>query len=300
MLALLFLLTMSAPCDDHEGIAWYAEMVENSASCRVVRDEAVRFGLEKAEADELAIDIGSSGSPPAREIVERWEREFNLFRFLTRIIALEAELPFHHQRMRGGPHGVDVLNVLNWMGRCRAPEKTRWVIDYVKKRMRDMCASDDKDRFIWNLCQLILVLGNEGSDEALDILFALLSEEAWAGGELPVPIAIEEIPSEERKSALLSFRKAAMMGIAYSGTDRALHAFATGEGLAGGLHLDEGFHICAHRRFGIGYFLRFYAYVTPDPELIARIEAVYRQYGKEYNVQEEYASQIDDMRSFSP
>ena len=134
---------------------------------------------------------------------------------------------------------------------------------------------------------LLEALGRLGSDRALDILFWLQSKEAWAN-DPPIRIEIEAMTPECKQVEEFFLRKSACLGIAYSGADRALHAFATGEGLADDLGPREGyFDSAAHARCGIYGILSAYRKGL-EPEVKAALEAIFEHYGMEYPGEEKY------------
>ena len=277
----LAILTALNPGEEPESIQ---ERVEQDPICRKARDMAIMAGLKQEDANELAYELGASPVfPPPRERVEYWEDKegFDLFPFLQSVLEVEG-IPFKGPRMGQpsfGPTMLSQSNILNWIVVCHDPESSEWLIEYVETQMKEPIRSINVAKKIYHLMKC---LGYDGSDKAVDILFRLQSKEAWENAP-PVEIQIEGLSPEATRLEMDEIRRVAVTGIAFSGTDRALHAFATGEGLADDMlgACESYFITAAHARLGI------YSIISPyepglQPELKAALEAIYDEYGVKY------------------
>ena len=253
--------------------------IETDEMNRHVRDMAIAAGLEKNDANWLMEDLeGTEFGPPDRGRIDYWkEKGFDLYAFLRRIRGLEG-LPFIEKNR------ISQLNVLLWMSVCEDPELREWFIQFTEDRMKEPIKTPEN---VKRMGTLLEALGHLRSDRALDILFWLQSKEAWAN-DPPIRIEIEAMTPECRQLEEYYLRQAACDGIAYSGADRALHAFATGEGLAEDIGpRDAYFRLAAHARCGIYGILSAYRKGL-EPEVKAALEAIFEHYGMEYRGEERY------------
>lgn len=288
----LCLAIFVAPYPEHEqdGIQ---EIVEEHALSRRVRDMAIQAGLPKKDANELTVDLGTSSLyPPFRESIAYWENKegFDLFSFLKGVVQL-AELPFEapslYKTLQCRSSQLSQRTTLNWIAVCDDPRSTEWFIKYLNDVMIEpIKTKDDADR----IRALIRTLGYDGSDRALDFLFRLQSREAWENAP-PVQILTDEESSDSKDNTVLSLRRAAVTGIALSGTDRALHAFGTGEGLADDMWPSGMFSTAAHAHFGM-YALGWHYRKGLEPEVKKELQAIYDEYGVEYLGEKRYKSNV--------
>lgn len=146
-----------------------------------------------------------------------------------------------------------------------------------------------------DLCviRMLSCLGLSRGDKALDLLFELQSKDFWDGPKAPVVDRhyLAEYPDdrwlEASRGVIRRYRWAAIHALAESGTERALRSLGTGEGLAaddihysataGGSQSDFALVVAKH----LGYSEVPYK-ETITPEMMEKILAIYRQYGKEY------------------
>ncbi len=247
---------------------------ENCELNRRGRDMAIEAGLQKIDANDLMMDlVGTQLIPPHRVYVEYWEeQEFDLCAFLKRIRALPG-LPFFDR------YKISQLNILLWMTPLGDPELDEWLIGFVRDEMRKPIKTEEEAK---HMRDLLVVLGHERSDESLDILFRVQSKEAWVK-DPPIKIQIGGMSPESEELERFYIRASALTGIAYSGTDRALHAFATGEGIADdmGTSFESQFRTAAHARVGIYGISKAYR-IGLNPEVEAELRAIYKKHGIEY------------------
>ena len=270
----LCLAVLAAPYPEQTR-EYFNQWIENDELNRHVRDMAIAMGLEKVDANDLVQDLVGTLMPPYPPDVEYWkEKGFDLSAFLKRIRSLEG-LPFFDKCK------ISQQNILLWMIPLEDSELNEWVIEFVCDQMKQpVKTQQDAAR----LRQLFIVLGHEGSDRALDILFRVQSKEAWVE-DPPVQVELHKESPESHELEIYYLRAAAITGIAYSGTDRALHAFATGEGIADdmGASWESEFDSAAHARVGI--YDTLWAYRRGlEPGVEAELEAIYKKYGVEYRL----------------
>ena len=270
----LCFLVLSAPYSE-QSREFHNQCIENDELNRHVRDMAIAMGLEKVDANDLVQDLVGTLMPPYPPDVEYWkEKGFDLSAFLKRIRSLEG-LPFFDKCK------ISQQNILLWMIPLKDPELSAWVIEFVLDQMKQPVKTEQDAR---RMRELLIVLGHEGSDKALDILFRVQSKEAWVE-DPPVQVELHKESPESHELEIYYLRAAAITGIAYSGTDRALHAFATGEGIADdmGASWESEFDSAAHARVGI--YSTLWAYRRGlEPGVEAELEAIYKKYGVEYRL----------------
>ena len=268
----LCLAVLAAPYPEQTR-EYFNQWIENDELNRHVRDMAIAMGLEKVDANDLVQDLVGTLMPPYPPDVEYWkEKGFDLSAFLKRIRSLEG-LPFFDKCK------ISQQNILLWMIPLKDPELSAWVIEFVLDQMKQPVKTEQDAA---RLRQLFIVLGHEGSDRALDILFRVQSKEAWVE-DPPVQVELHKESPESHELEIYYLRAAAITGIAYSGTDRALHAFATGEGIADdmGASWESEFDSAAHARVGI--YSTLWAYRRGlEPGVEAELKAIYKKYGVEY------------------
>lgn len=293
MIWLLHLVVLFAPYPDNELDRIQESIEKYELSCRV-RDMAIAQGLDKRNANELTLDIsGSSAFPPLRKSVEYWEKmeDFDLFPFLQSVVTIEG-LPFEkqpfQQATQGPSFGLSRLTTLNWIAVCKDPRSSEWLIKYVEERLKESINTEYDAHCIR---ELIKTLGYDGSDKALDILFRLQSKEAW-GENSPIHFRLANASPESKGLAVYYIREAALAGIAFSGTERAIHAFGTGQGLADDLAPFEGmFRTAVHAHFGM-YALKWHYRKGLEPEVKEKLKAIYDEYGVEYLGEKRYKSNV--------
>ena len=90
---------------------------------------------------------------------------------------------------------------------------------------------------------------------------------------------------QETELAIWRIKEIAFHALEFSGTDRALQAFATGEGInprfRGGKLLASAFDTCARARVGIVGMPEWYGRPLPKDKL-RELEEIYATYGKTY------------------
>ncbi len=282
MIYALCLAILAAPYTEYSrGLS--AEWIEGCELNRHVRDMAIAAGLDRTDANILMIDlVGAKFGPPDRGKIDHWKKKgFDLYAFLRKIRELEG-LPFSEK------HKISQLNLLLWMSVSEDQELHEWFIQIIEARMKEPIKTEED---IGHMSTLLIALGYLRRDRALDILFWFQSQEAWAN-DPPIRIEIDGMTPECRQVEEICLRQSACSGIARSGTDRALHAFATGDGLAEDMGpLDSYFRTAAHAHCGIyGIFTAYRKGL--EPEVKAALMAVFEKYGMEYPGEERYRSSV--------
>ena len=293
MIWLLHLVVLFAPYPDNE-LDKIQDLIEKDELSRRVRDMAIAQGLDKRNANELTLDIsGGSAFPPLRKSVEYWEKMegFDLFPFLRSVVLIE-EIPFDvgpFQRATRSPSlGLSRSTTLNWIAVCKDPRSSEWLIKYVEDFMKKPIFTEYDAHYIQ---ALIKKLGYDGSEEALDVLFRLQSKEAW-GENPPIHFRFADASPESKRLGVYDIREAALAGIALSGTERAIHALGTGQGLAEDLAPFEGmFRTAVHAHFGM-YALTWHYQKGLEPEVKEKLKAIYDEYGVQYLGEKRYKSNV--------
>ncbi len=289
----LVVLLFGAPYAKSVPDDYYLEVIKQYESNQRVLHAALENDLELSDAYDLTIKLmGPSIYPPRREVVEYWEeRDFDLLPFLISIAQME-ELPFS-SLPRSAPE-VSQLNVLKWIALCSNPDSTAWLLGYVGERMNKPIETHHD---LTQLMDILTVLGLARKDNALDLLFGIQAKKEWRDD---ASIRIDESAPDSKESIVYNLRKAALLGIAVSGTDRALRAFATGEGLADDMGtFDDEFSTAAHARFGI-YDLSWHYQNGLAPEVEAELKALFDKYHMKYRAKEKFGPITDPTRPPRP
>lgn len=171
---------------------------------------------------------------------------------------------------------VSIRNsALFWLGMTRDIRALPTFLKIINTPLPDPVSGEELEA----LRCAILALGFNGSEEALDLVFKMMTVDYWKarGG---APACPDRNYSRERTEIFL--RQQAAGGLGSSGTDRAIHAFATGENVPPDLL--EMANICLlesmYRQCGV--------YSMPDsldalePEKRARFEIVKKRVFAKY------------------
>jgi len=112
------------------------------------------------------------------------------------------------------------------LGQMEEDSSTDVFIDIIELRLKHEMMKDDIELI---RCSMI-ALGWQGNKRALELLFKLASKEFWAQ-VTPDGIACADCDIIPGGNVITYLRKQALSALAGSGTDEAIRAFATGEGL---------------------------------------------------------------------
>ena len=245
---------------------------------------AVDFGIPIEYAKHLKHALDSLIADPGRDSIDfalYKALDIDLVPFLLNLLDSE-DLP----RGTGySPNQLTQSMVLGFLGQVddvRARERLlSETIDYLEKPL----TTRDDVEFL--RCLLYPLLAT-GSEEGLDLAFALHSDDYWATPEAPeVEMAAfgDRSSDQETELAIWRIKEIAFHALEFSGTDRALQAFATGEGInprfRGGKRLTSAFDACARARVGIVGMPEWYGRPLPKDKL-RELEEIYATYGKTY------------------
>ena len=295
MRLMILVVLLSAPYMKSSPENYMDVMREYESNQRVLR-AALENGLELSDAYDLTIKLmGTSIDPPKRENVAYWEqKDFPFLGFLTQILET-TDMPL--SRPPYTRHHVSQITVLNWIAVSQHPECTDWLIKYAEELLKKPIESDED---VERLKGTLKALGYNGSEQALDMLFHMQSKRAWENGDCVDLKSYEGSSRKSQQSIVFELRAAALTGIAFSGTERALKAFATGEGLADDMgRFDGEFCIAAHARFGL-YNLSWHYQNGLAPEVEAELKSVYDKYHMEYRAKEQFGPITDPTRPPRP
>ena len=250
---------------------------------------AVDFGIPIEYAKHLKHALDSLIADPGRDSIDfalYKALDIDLVPFLLNLLDSE-DLP----RGTGySPNQLTQSMVLGFLGQVddvRARERLlSETIDYLEKPL----TTRDDVEFL--RCLLYPLLAT-GSEEGLDLAFALHSDDYWATPEAPeVDMAAfgDRSSDQETELAIWRIKEIAFHALEFSGTDRALQAFATGEGInprfRGGKRLTSAFDACARARVGIVGMPEWYGRPLPKDKL-RELEEIYATYGKTYVPEQE-------------
>ena len=250
---------------------------------------AVDFGIPIEYAKHLKHALDSLIADPGRDSIDfalYKALDIDLVPFLLNLLDSE-DLP----RGTGySPNQLTQSMVLGFLGQVddvRARERLlSETIDYLEKPL----TTRDDVEFL--RCLLYPLLAT-GSEEGLDLAFALHSDDYWATPEAPeVEMAAfgDRSSDQETELAIWRIKEIAFHALEFSGTDRALQAFATGEGInprfRGGKRLTSAFDACARARVGIVGMPEWYGRPLPKDKL-RELEEIYATYGKTYVPEQE-------------
>ena len=245
---------------------------------------AVDFGIPIEYAKRLKYTLDVVIADPGRNSINfalYKALDIDLVPFLLNLLDSE-DLP------RGSGYSPNQLTqsmVLGFLGQVddvRARERLlSETIDYLEKPLTT------RDDLEFLRCLLYPLLAT-GSEEGLDLAFALHSDDYWATPEAPeVDMAAfgDRSSDQETELAIWRIKEIAFHALEFSGTDRALQAFATGEGInprfRGGKRLTSAFDACARARVGIVGMPEWYGRPLPKDKL-RELEEIYATYGKTY------------------
>ncbi|MCP4641915.1 MAG: hypothetical protein GY851_15850 [bacterium] len=172
--------------------------------------------------------------------------------------------------------------VFSWLGHLADEEAVEFLLELVDSAFEEGIRSRHDVHY---LMYLFNCLGCSGHAKALEFLFNAQSREFWEGTgpnfELP---AIEGAMTSEEHAAMRRrmLRESALQAIAASGTERALKALATGQGISPRFHddLEYLFAVAARTSVGIPGFPENVGRSVPDDKLEA-LESVCERYGME-------------------
>ena len=245
---------------------------------------AVDFGIPIEYAKRLKYTLDVVIADPGRNSINfalYKALDIDLVPFLLNLLDSE-DLP----RGTGySPNQLTQSMVLGFLGQVddvRARERLlSETIDYLEKPLTT------RDDLEFLRCLLYPLLAT-GSEEGLDLAFALHSDDYWATPEAPeVEMAAfgDRSSDQETELAIWRIKEIAFHALEFSGTDRALQAFATGEGInprfRGGKLLASAFDTCARARVGIVGMPEWYGRPLPKDKL-RELEEIYATYGKTY------------------
>jgi HEAT repeat protein len=206
-----------------------------SASSDPQPPNQARARITEAEVLSLAEEHASSGEQGAVVLAERYGHA----PFEHAIALLDTEL------------SVPVRGFLcAWLGKIGDPRAVPKLIEYSETTLPERVAKDEYHARI----AAMRALGCIGNDAALDYLFRLLTEDYWVARKDQPKFHAHKSAEKTR----LALREHAMHAIAYSGVERALEAFTTGEGIPEDLQTRLEWHrkVCARsmaRREGVPY-----------------------------------------------
>ncbi|MCP4641068.1 MAG: hypothetical protein GY851_11570 [bacterium] len=247
------------------------------------RDEAKPFGVDDHASKLLKCQLEHQHQcilAQRRRYCEYWARqEHSIVPFLVHLLN-DSDLPPKPDE----DHLVCQLDVLDWLALLGDEEGTAALLTYANKVVERPIRTWDERRY---LRELIAILGNTRDDRALDILFGIQRETYWQPGSGPTP----DLPMSPgspfdsgREMALSNLRYDAARAIAFSGTERAVAALGTGQGIhpSVGPSLDEFFEVAVRTHVGVVGAPEWRDRDLSKDEAV-QVRRVYEQYGKEFS-----------------
>lgn len=243
--------------------------------------EAEAYGIELPHAKALLRDL----ERPASQAIIREKKAYyhennvDIGPFLIHLLE-GAKLP----ETRGAPVGaIAEGTILFWMAEVGGESLCEYLLNHVKQIMKGPITSGLQLQAIE---ESIFQLGMSGCQSALDYLFMIQSKEFWESANAPVvelPASARRSPAQEAEKAVERIQVRALSGLAASGTDRVIHAFATGEGInpAYQNHLASLFKSAARFHFNIVGAPELYGQPLPE-ETLKGLQDLYAKYGKTY------------------
>jgi len=243
--------------------------------------DAEAYGIELPHAKMLLYDLDQLASEALVRERETYYRKHNvdIGPFLVHLVE-DGELP----ESRGAAVGaIAEGTVLFWMAVLGGEKPSEYLLNRVKTMMKGPITSGLEAQ---ELERSISQLGMSRYEPALDYLFRIQSKEFWEGADAP----LIDLPPSHKWSAvqieeqtIKGIQMSALQGLAASGTDRVIHAFATGEGInpAYQNHLASLFKSAARFHFNIVGAPELYGQPLPE-ETLKGLQDLYAKYGKTY------------------
>ncbi len=186
-------------------------------------------------------------------------------------------------------------SVLFWIAAMGGEASGEYLLNRLQKLMKGPITSRLE---LQDLQKSIHQLGMSRYEPALDYLFKVQGDEFWEGADAPVielSASARQSAAQEIKDVVKHLQMSALQGFAVSGTERAIHAFGTGEGVnpAYQNQLDRLFETAARSHFDIVGMPEWYGQPLPE-ETLKGLQDLYAKYGKIY-VPEKTSEKIKQM-----
>ncbi len=207
------------------------------ASAEDLWKEALKFGAKDEESARRLVFVEMEAytmNPPAmRSQVRSWQRcGIKVVPFLIHLLE-EMNLSRFSRSSLGLSRPVCQATLLQWLAAAEDTGGSEYVVSYAREQLKQPVRTRSDILF---LREIFMALAIDRSEKALDILFNIQSQSFWKSEKAP---RIEFGDSEHLTKTKLENRKAqnelmsfALTSLEYSGTRRAICAFATGDGIA--------------------------------------------------------------------
>lgn len=247
---------------------------------------AQRHGLSAEHAQRVLEEIWDSREPIHCPDVDGYWREQGVDPVPV-LIRIYGELDLPNTAPGYLNRDASRSDILRYMTRFRDPRANDFLVETAEEALRHPVRCSEDESF---LLGLFVSLGLTKYDKALDVLFKVQSKEFWESEDAPIVdrdvTSYKAVTPQDIHSAIVkSIRTYAIMGIRGSGTERAIHAFGTGEGIAEDFagSLDENFRMTVF--YHVGFFGSMERPVRARGLLrdrVNRAKEIYRKYGKRY------------------
>ena len=246
-------------------------------------DVFIEHGLHAEDAEALCRYIANdTGGYTIRRRVRAYKcRGLDIIPGLMALLK-EERLPFDRMPLRKRPaetQPIGLSDVYWWLGACSDPRAEDLVLDFFYAHVPHRI---ERWGDVSVLKALMYPLGWQATTKAMDLVFEMLQREYWLREfGLEFPSGREQGPEVE--IAVRELRQHALRVLAESGQARALAALATGEGIPEDLAADLPFRFETAVRHSVGFFgyPELVGREVP-PEILKKIENVYREYNKIY------------------
>ncbi len=197
--------------------------------------------------------------------------------------------------------GVRPTVVVRWLGAFRDERATNHLMQKARQMLDQGITSPDEE---YDLGRLLSALGNSGSNDAENFLLTLQTDEFWqveSAPQIDIP-AVETLSTGEmNERCKSSLKQYAFSALAKTGSERVLHALATGEGLNPCFadQFSYSFKEAARRNVGIVGYPEVLG-IPLSAENHRELRAIYRKYDKEYKPRPVELKQPDVRGSHVP
>jgi len=174
-------------------------------------------------------------------------------------------------------------SVLFWIAAMGGEASGEYLLNRLQKLMKGPITSKLE---LQELQKSIHQLGMSRYEPALDYLFKVQRDEFWEGADAPViklPASVRRSAAQETEDGKKDLQVSALQGFAASGTERAIHAFGTGEGInpAYQSQLEIFFKTAARSHFDIVGMPEWYGHPLPE-DTLKGLQDLYARYSKTY------------------
>jgi hypothetical protein len=195
----------------------------------------------------------------------------------------------------GAVDAIKESTIRFWIAMSGGEIAGEYLLNEVRELMKGSITTESQ---LDQLNGLISMLGMTRYEPAIDYLFEIQDNEFWESGGAPKivrPASVRWSSEQEIEYAKERLKELALNALAFSGTEKAIHAFGTGEGINPAFHkrLNGLFENAARAHFNIIGVPEWYGYPLPE-ETLKGLQELFAKYGKTY-VPKEESEKIKNM-----